>query len=54
KITKFGGNIESISGASISSHAFTSALNEAVILAKERIPCVVPDSSILDSLKVTK
>jgi electron transport complex protein RnfG len=38
KIKKFGGNIESISGASISSHAFTSAVNEALLLAKERTP----------------
>jgi electron transport complex protein RnfG len=35
KITKFGGTIESISGASISSHAFTSALNEALKLYTE-------------------
>jgi electron transport complex protein RnfG len=42
KITKFGGKIESISGASISSHAFTSAVNEALLLAKERIAATTP------------
>ncbi|OGS33933.1 MAG: hypothetical protein A2293_02525 [Elusimicrobia bacterium RIFOXYB2_FULL_49_7] len=31
RIKKFGGTIESISGASISSHAMTSALNEALV-----------------------
>lgn len=36
RITKFGGNIESISGASISSNAFTSAVNEALKLAHKR------------------
>ncbi len=35
QIKKFGGRIESISGASISSNAFTTALREALFIAKQ-------------------
>ncbi|OGJ90875.1 MAG: hypothetical protein A2268_09535 [Candidatus Raymondbacteria bacterium RifOxyA12_full_50_37] len=37
KIKKFGGSIESVTGASISSHAYTAAVNEALKLYEKKL-----------------